>query len=368
MPATGCPYPKLEPHTWRNLLARATIFHAIRDQLGDLSDRALAVDAIDIAMRKINVHADEVSAAQPDACLAVVQTATAWIADLSEAARLRSIEADDAALLNRVVAQLAEVVTPASTAAPHPFAEVFTKVERRSASAYTKPHWRRPTLTLAKDSDHPRAHHFQRDPYAVSATTSPDGVVQLVLWPAGFSPATYAVLSSILVHECICHVPARQDRVDNDSIFAEGLMDWAAAFFHNRWLTSLDHRLAPMARLHAKTLREVFSPPARRTAELRAEELIGWFTQPSVGRPIPALAAPFKVANLALSLNTTPGCLDCKDRFVSRLRRPFSRDLAGRIGAWGEGRLPPAELLQCTCTKTQDELQCSSTRTAANAS
>ena len=212
MPATGCPYPKLEPHTWRNLLARATIFHAIRDQLGDLSDRALAVDAIDIAMRKINVHADEVSAAQPDACLAVVQTATAWIADLSEAARLRSIEADDAALLNRVVAQLAEVVTPASTAAPHPFAEVFTKVERRSASAYTKPHWRRPTLTLAKDSDPPRAHHFQRDPYAVSATTSPDGVVQLVLWPAGFSPATYAVLSSILVHEGICHGPARQDR------------------------------------------------------------------------------------------------------------------------------------------------------------
>ena len=58
-----------------------------------------------------------------------------------------------------------------------------------------------------------------------------EAVVELHVHHDDFGPAAFAALPILLTHECVCHVPARQDRASNDSTFAEGLLDWVSDVF-----------------------------------------------------------------------------------------------------------------------------------------
>ena len=152
-----------------------------------------------------------------------------------------------------------------------------------------------------------------------------------------FGPAAFAALPLLLTHECICHVPARQDRAANDSPFAEGFLDWAAYVYYENWVVKLDHTFAPAARRHAELLRGILtSDPgregdARRTGHQAARNLQTWF---EVACGHQAAEAMLTVARLAVQLNIVDRSLEDKDHFVSLLGWPLPPPLQEALHAW----------------------------------
>src|SRR5262249_6071823 len=169
-----------------------------------------------------------------------------------------------------------------------PFREIFVGISSLASALYGSA-WRRATLRVAHIRSHPRGGAPPLDPYAVTATTpwppdETDAAVELLIFCDQFGPAAYAAVPILLTHECVCHVPARQDRAKNDSAFAEGFLDWAAYFFLDQWAGKLDTALAPAARQHARELRHVLTRRtdtpegrARMVGHEAAETLLAWF-------------------------------------------------------------------------------------------
>src|SRR5207237_2658109 len=122
---------------------------------------------------------------------------------------------------------------------------------------------------------HPRRIDI-RDPYAVDAETrQADGaVVELQIHPESLGPATWAALPSLLVHECVCHAPARQGgKVKNTSLFAEAFMHWAARWLFVQWITVAAPEFAATASQHASGLWEILTPAFSDAGGSRAR---GW--------------------------------------------------------------------------------------------
>jgi hypothetical protein len=355
--SAGCPYPDLDDRIWRNILARANVFHAIRPRLADLFDRASASNALDSTLRQLASIADEVSEIEGDATKAVLTTLDEWRRIVAGAAQFVHLERSDANLLREIEKLLSDALSVSSMRVANPLEDTFVKVSKLSAQVYRSHRWVKPTFSLAMEIAHPRPHHSYLDPYAVSAltTSAPNVIVQLVIWPHAFGPPAYAVLPYVLIHECICHVPARQDRVDNGSTFAEGFMDWAAEHFYELWLSRIDSRLAPMTEQHVAALQQVLTGASsvdasfRRIGRRAASQLMNWISghDPGLGRG--RTVAKSAVARLALTLNTTMASLDIKDHFVSELNPTPTPDLGKRLEAWVDGELDSVDLLQCTC-------------------
>ena len=364
MASGDCPYPDLDERIWRNILARAIAFHAIRIRLADVFDRASASNAVDSALRQLATIADEISTTELDAGRAVLTVLDEWRSFVARAAQLAHLDTSDADLLREIEKLLMEALAACGKRIVDPLADTFAKVARLSGAAYRRQFWRKPTFSLAMEIAHPRPHHSYLDPYAVSALTTsvPNAVVQLVIWPHAFGPPAYAVLPYVLIHECICHVPAQQDRVDNGSIFAEGFMDWAAEHFYELWLPRIDSRLAPMTEQHVAALQQVLTGVSnadtspRRIGRRRASQLVNWISGRDPGLGESRFVAKSRVAKLALTLNATMAPLKVKDHFVSELNPPPNPILAERLKAWVDGQLEPAALLQCTCANTELEL------------
>ena len=137
-----------------------------------------------------------------------------------------------------------------------PFHRIFTGITAHASALYGDA-WRTADTRGGPHPRHPRGDSTRSDPYVVTAMTPwppsvAEAVVELHIHHDDFGPAAFAALPILLTHECVCHVPARQDRASNDSTFAEGLLDWVAYVFHEQW--------AGQARRRARTRR----PPARR--------------------------------------------------------------------------------------------------------
>jgi len=352
-----CPYPDLDDRIWRNILARANVFHAIRIRLADLFDRASASNAVDSTLRQLASIADEVSAIECDATKAVLVTLDEWRSVVANAARLTHLDRSDADLLREIEKLLSKALKASGIRVVNPLHETFVTVSRLSGQVYRRHFWMKPAFSLAMEIAHPRPHHSYLDPYAVSAltTSAPNAAVQLVIWPYAFGPPAYAVLPYVLIHECICHVPAQQDRVDNGSTFAEGFMDWAAEYFYELWLSRIDSGLAPMTEQHVAALQQVLTGASntdascRRIGRRRASQLVNWISGHDPGLGESRSVAKKAVVKLALTLNTTMASLDIKDHFVSELTPPPNPVLGERLRAWVDGRLDAAALLQCTC-------------------
>jgi hypothetical protein len=206
--------------------------------------------------------------------------------------------------------------------------------------------WRSVSLSLAHVEQHPR--RSSSDPYAFTAVTfwrptPAQAEVEVYIASEQFGPAAYAALPALLLHECICHVPARQDRVENTSEFAEGFLDWAAHYFLMRWMGALDPLLAPAARVHAEKLKnvllsggvDVVATAARMNGHRAADELLAWFEQHcGLGYE----ESLMRVARLAVELNQIDRPLDAKDHFVSQLSRPLPPHLEQILEQWVRGR------------------------------
>ena len=342
------PYAQLEPATWRTLLVRAAVFHATRRMLGRLCDLAEQVQAVSVVLGQLQLRAMEVADDEDDAT-ALARLVAAWDGDLSQALSFQMVQ--DAQRL------LADVRTSLSLACGvDPFRPMFEAVEREARELYG-PAWRPVALSLAHIRSHPRPAQSADDPYSVTATTmwpGPSGgdeaEVELRIYADNFGPAAYAAVPMLFTHECVCHVPARQDRVKNTSTFAEGLLDWAAYHFLTVWAVKLDREFGSTARKHAERLRRVLigqrttvESAARQIGHDAAGDLAAWFESEFA---MSAEESFHRVARLAVELNMVDRPLADKEYLVSQLTWPPPPQVAQDLHCWVQGTMTSEQLLK----------------------
>jgi len=339
----GSPYVDLDRGRWRSILARAAVFRAARATLAEFTDEideggpALQVLlALEEEAQELLAEADDVDDHQ-----LVGLMVQAWDARL--AARLEN-KLDDR--LRRLLGEIRGLLSTAC--ATDPFEEIFRRVTEMARGIY-RDDWRSASLKLALLGQPPRG---GADPYRVTAATEwadgGDGAsVELGVHDEGFRPADFAALPMLIIHECVSHVPARQEgKVANDSTFAEGLLDWVAYDLHEQWAGTLDSVLAPAARLHASRLcfflKQARSEEgsARRRGHRAAENLRSWFEQHDLaqqhfdGQVRSSELATMNVVRLATQLNVVDRPPSVKDNFVALLGWPFPPTVERALEAW----------------------------------
>ena len=340
------PYQQLEPDTWRGLLARAAVFHATRGRLGRLCDMA-DQPAVRTVLARLEEAVQLYAPKDEDDRTVVMQVAAAWDEALAQILCWERIEP----AARRLLTELKELV--ASACCEDPFRAVFAPIESQASQLYEGA-WRPARLSVAYARSHPRGCDVNHDPYAMTAMTPwpPDPVaaeIELQIYGDGFGPAAYAAMPMLLTHECVCHVPARQERAKNDSQFAEGFLDWAAYHFFGIWAGKVDPQFASATRKHAERLKQVLTGQVR-TREGRArlaghdaaEDLRAWFESEC---RMSADESRTQVAQLAVELNKADRPLVDKDHFVSLLEWPLPPELASRLRSWVAGVASSEELL-----------------------
>lgn len=346
MPGSS-PYCDLDPPMWRTLLAEAAIFHATRGVLGQLCDLAERDDTIKVLLLNLGLAARRFSRQKDDDAAVVVAVVAAWSRDLSTALEDPTLEEATRHLLTETLRLLERA------ACNDPFLPMLRAVERQARALYGD-NWRPAALSLAHRRSHPRGADPGRDPYAVSAKTPwPPGPtqarVELHIFADRFGPAVYAALPMLLTHECVCHVPARQDEAKNDSEFAEGLLDWVAYEYLRLWAMKLDAELGPTVRKHAERLKEVLdgdtttrAGTARECGHNAARELEGWFETECDMTPDESRK---RVLHLAVELNVVDRPLKVKNNLVSKLRKPFPPYLHKALLEWRAQAVSGEQLL-----------------------
>lgn len=346
MPGSS-PYGGLEPPMWRSLLAEAAVFHATRGVLGRLCDMAAHEDTVKVMLLNLGRAARRFSRQEDDDGAAVAAVVAAWAQDLSSALDDPELEEDTRRLLTETLHRLDQA------ACQDPFLPMLRAVESQARELYGE-HWRPAALSLAHRRSHPRGADPAHDPYAVTAKTpwppSPtQAQVELHIFADRFGPAAYAALPTLLTHECVCHVPARQDEAKNDSEFAEGFLDWVAYEYLRLWAMKLDPELGPTMRKHAERLKEILDGDittrvgmARVCGHDAARELEGWF---ETEYDITLDESRKRVLRLAVELNVVDRPLRLKNNFVSQLRKPFPPYLDKALREWHEQAVTGEELL-----------------------
>jgi len=341
------PYVGLEPAMWRNLLALATIFHATRTKLCEFCIHIDENRVVQKVMLDLELHAQVCAAQNLDDDETVNRVISGWKGQLDNVLGLQ-LETDIADFLTELRTLMCR------DRVSDPFRKIFDGVAKLASAVYGE-NWRLPTLEVAHLGRHPR--ESSNDAYAVTAATPwpPDEAsaeVELRIYCDRFRPAAFAAVPMLLTHECVCHVPARQDRAANDSAFAEGLLDWTAYVYYENWVVKLDRELAPAARQHADLLRRVLTQAdgpegrARRLGHLAAEYLQAWFEDSCEQPPAEAKKT---VARLAVQLNIVDRPLSHKDHFVSLVSWPMRPVVANALSKWEYDEVS-AEVLLDTAT------------------
>jgi hypothetical protein len=342
-----CPYDQLEPMMWRGLLARAAVFWAIRGRLGRLCDLSDQPPVRTVLLARLEEAVQRYAMQDEDEAVVVRQVATDFTAALESVLTWPGLDLAARTLLTEVRALVAGVCCE------NPFAAVFAPIESQARELYGAA-WRPARLSLAHTRSHPRRTDVKQDPYALTAMTPwpPDPAaaeVELQIWSDGFGPAAYAALPMLLTHECVCHVPARQDRAKNDSQFAEGFLDWAAYHFFRIWAGKVDPKFASATRQHAERLKQVLTgQPSSSESQARllghhaAEDLQSWF---EYEQGLTVEESRTQVARLAVELNKADRPLVAKDHFVSVLGLPMPPQVAALLERWLAGEMAPEALL-----------------------
>jgi hypothetical protein len=340
------PVRRFEPgRSRRSLLVRAAIFHAVRARLGRLCE--LQQDsAVRAVMSGLDRAVQTCMTGDLDDRTLVTVVAGRWVAELAEIRLWRGIEPE----VERLLVDLQEL---AGAARPgNPIAAIFDRIESLSRELYGGA-WRPATLTVTPLTRHPFGLDPDRDPYALTAEISwpPEPPpAQVTLWIYdGFGPDAYAAIPILLIHECVCHVAAVQEKAKNDSQFAEGFLDWMGHHFLRLWAAKLDSLSASAAESHAARLSQlranqvtVEARRARRLGSLAATDLAHWFhSECRMGLE----ESSHRVAMLAVELNLTRRSIATKDQFVSLLALPFPPAVEEKLHAWTEGLATSEELL-----------------------
>jgi hypothetical protein len=324
----------------------------MRRRLGRLSEKAQEGGAVRLAIDHLNLEG-RAQARNPDfddgAVVAAVRDK--WLDTLASLAESDAVLPDE----RELIAEMRELAGQAL--AEDPFAWLLDAVSQKAAAVYGVS-WRTARLALAQSSVHPRPQADPTtDPYSITGATPLTPVepveVELTLCPQQFSPAAFLVVPSILAHECVCHVPACQSEVQNDSEFSEGFMDWAAAFFWDMWAPGVDSELAASARRHAQAFQQLLRTRAnplwacRDKGHTAAEELQVWL-EANLG--LSRAEAAVSVARLAVESNIADTPLTTKECLVSSLSQPFPPDLERALREWVNHEIDSTTLLTRSVT------------------
>ena len=350
----GSPYDGLERRRWRSILVRAAVFRAARRTLAEFCDHIDQGGIALFVLMDLEVLAQALAAGETDDLdddQLVSRIVLDWDKRLAAMLDGALLGAD----LRRLLVEIRSLLSHAC--ATDPFQEIFARVTAKAEAIY-RDKWRPASLEMAHLGKPPRG---GQDPYAITAATEwsrckTSANVELAIHDEGFRPAAFAALPMLFTHECICHVPARQDRVANDSTFAEGLLDWVAFDLHQQWAGMLDSVLAPAARQHAQMLRHFLAldksdeGSARRRGHRAAERLRTWFEDRELalhgGVDVDFTeVGAIHVIRLALALNVIDRPLADKDAFVALLGSSFPPDLEAALEEWLAGTITAEALL-----------------------
>ena len=334
-------------HHRAEITARFSVLSAVAPQVGWLADwtgRSLAI-AKAVSDFHYWAHSKELLASPQGP---VGELANRWSHGLEQAIPHRPRDDTDRrfeTVLRKVVEGVSQLPSD------DPLGVWYHELSDVSATLYGDT-WCHVPLVVDRQASHPGRTTHGRDDYAMTLVTKPltveDGLdkdlepkpgtpppkIVLNLYTNTCGPETFAALPRGIFHELICHVGARhletRDQDDNESIFAEGFMDWAAGYFFDAWSQRVSLSLGAAARYHGQ---QMMRAAAERSREGRAREeglqaaenLVGWISNLESGQfrnLMKPHAAQAKVAKLAILVNQSQRPLPLKEEFVRALLGP----------------------------------------------
>lgn len=230
-----------------------------------------------------------------------------------------------------------------------PIQRIFDILADQAADVYRSSR-RQAVLTPDWLNEHPggaRKNGSYADPYHFTALTKVQGQVarvELRIHLDRFDERSFFAMPAVLTHELVGHAYAQEDRNAEESIWAEGLMDWAAAQFFRRWAPKIGLPLALTTR-HGEEIGSARRSAARMSGWSVATDLFQWFMldQPKLDDRY----AENLTLRFALEHNVTAASLPAKDALAARLMNIRSNyDLQRQLRRWRDGELPPGGLLQ----------------------
>jgi hypothetical protein len=228
--------------------------------------------------------------------------------------------------------------------------EIFDSLSKRSRQIYRAWGPRRTVLEREWLADHPRKAlkpGVYRDPYHVDAVTTINqrnvATIELRVHLDRFDTLSLLAVPALLTHELVCHAHSRETGSDSKSMWAEGVMDWAAQFFFQRWSPGLDLPYS-LTTVHGRELWQNRGTSDRHSGQIAAMTLLDWLRAEPQVRTFSVAEA--MAARLTLEVNATDASLLAKDRLASRLADVWSdEDLQGRLRVWLSGSGPAGGLL-----------------------
>lgn len=185
-----------------------------------------------------------------------------------------------------------------------------------------------------------------RDPYHVNAITKVQqqlSVIELRVHLDEFDVWSLFAIPALLTHELVCHAHANDDRNNQVSIWAEGIMDWTAVFFFERWIRRLKLPYA-VVKSRGEDLWERRMTPTRYSGRVIADTLVGWLASEASVRRLD-VARPV-AARFALEVNTAAAPLWRKDALASRIANiETNKPLQEAFRDWRAGAIPAAAML-----------------------
>jgi|tagenome__1003787_1003787.scaffolds.fasta_scaffold20986091_6 hypothetical protein len=213
--------------------------------------------------------------------------------------------------------------------------------------------WQRPVLKLSVAHRRPGG---TSDPYSMTARTHRGGTgpatITLTLHLEDFGPESYAALPRLLAHECLCHAVGGHPRryAHNDSIFAEGWVDWAVGEIFPHWAGKWDREFADIAVQHGIALTEHLvqrdSGWARAVGGDHARSIARW-----LGRELgDDRAGRVATTRLAFALNLASGSLAIKDEITEQLARGSASGLAEVTLSWHDSKAEAEDIIAAVGT------------------
>jgi hypothetical protein len=236
----------------------------------------------------------------------------------------------------------------------NPFQEIFKKLDKKTKRVYGPKYCRMVSLESEWLIDHPLRSFRPReypDPYHVTAQTRVDedearATIKLKIHLDEFEVLSLLAVPALLTHELICHAHAREEGYDSRSIWAEGVMDWTALFFFEKWSWCLGLPYGNTDE-HGKILWGRRINPSRVTGRSAAADLTQWLATEESVRTI--TVARGVTARLAVDVNVFQAPLLKKDLLATRFANVRQdKTLQEGIRAWrnnGGGTAAVADLL-----------------------
>lgn len=336
------PYAAFDDATWSTVLAKATVLRACSNELLDLHQMVELGRATTIQLL-MTLHRDAVAAAEEsDPGILVRRVCGIFCCSIEQARAAGACEDDEYLVLEQVAAACRAGIAPGD-----PFQQLFDGFAARAADLYANS-W--PDVIhheLEWNAAHPRPH--LNDHYPITAATEfgrQSRTVTVTFQPRPVLTGLWPLVPRLISHELIAHVGACDTGpVNNESPFAEGLMDWASLHYLARWLPQDWPVLWRAAEYHAERAEPILVPAALASPRLLGHKAAFSLRRRQIRAGVALDAADARTARFAVRLNAVECPLDYNDALIVELASGTRRATDERLDVILAGELPPDDLL-----------------------